>query len=350
MIAPDMATMLAFVFTDAAIAAPACCRSCWPTRADKSLQLHHRRRRHLDQRHAAAGRHRRRPRHAPIDEADDPRPGRLPRALDERADRPRAAGRRATARAPPSSSTHRRRRGAASNARGAQDRPGDRQLAAGQDRDRRRGRQLGPHRHGGRQVRRARPTATSSRSRSAACGSPTAAGVVPSYDEAPVAAHMQGPRHRDRRRSRHRPRPRHGLDLRSDARLHRHQRQLPFLSAAFDEECPGGPPPLGDRPLVLVAAVALVDADGRVLIAQRPAGKSMAGLWEFPGGKVDPGETPEAGADPRAARGARHRDRDELPGADRLRQPRLRDVPSADAGLRLPQVERHCRGRAKARR
>ncbi len=47
-------------------------------------------------------------------------------------------------------------------------------------------------------------------------------------------------------------------------------------------------------PLVLVAAVVLVDADGRVLLAQRPAGKAMAGLWEFPGGKVDPGETPEA--------------------------------------------------------
>src|SRR5437879_11800898 len=45
--------------------------------------------------------------------------------------------------------------------------------------------------------------------------------------------------------------------------------------------------------LVLVAACALVDRDGRVLIAQRPAGKPMAGLWEFPGGKVDPGETPE---------------------------------------------------------
>jgi 8-oxo-dGTP diphosphatase len=65
------------------------------------------------------------------------------------------------------------------------------------------------------------------------------------------------------------------------------------LSPAFDEECPGSPPPLGDRPLVLVVAVVLVDVDGRVLIAQRPAGKSMAGLWEFPGGKVDPGETPE---------------------------------------------------------
>jgi 8-oxo-dGTP diphosphatase len=45
---------------------------------------------------------------------------------------------------------------------------------------------------------------------------------------------------------------------------------------------------------VLVSAVALIDVDGRVLIAQRPEGKSMAGLWEFPGGKVEEGETPEA--------------------------------------------------------
>ncbi|WDR01396.1 (deoxy)nucleoside triphosphate pyrophosphohydrolase [Devosia algicola] len=45
--------------------------------------------------------------------------------------------------------------------------------------------------------------------------------------------------------------------------------------------------------LLLVVACALVDADRRVLIAQRPEGKSMAGLWEFPGGKVEPGETPE---------------------------------------------------------
>src|SRR5260221_5514160 len=48
------------------------------------------------------------------------------------------------------------------------------------------------------------------------------------------------------------------------------------------------------RPIVLVAAVALIDADGRVLLAERPAGKHLAGLWEFPGGKVQPGETPEA--------------------------------------------------------
>lgn len=45
---------------------------------------------------------------------------------------------------------------------------------------------------------------------------------------------------------------------------------------------------------VLVSAVALVDPDGRVLLAQRPEGKSLAGMWEFPGGKVEQGETPEA--------------------------------------------------------
>jgi 8-oxo-dGTP diphosphatase len=46
-------------------------------------------------------------------------------------------------------------------------------------------------------------------------------------------------------------------------------------------------------PVILVVAVALVDTDGRVLIAQRPEGKNMAGLWEFPGGKVEAGERPE---------------------------------------------------------
>ena len=45
--------------------------------------------------------------------------------------------------------------------------------------------------------------------------------------------------------------------------------------------------------VVLVAACAMIDADGRVLLAERPEGKSMAGLWEFPGGKVEPGERPE---------------------------------------------------------
>ena len=50
---------------------------------------------------------------------------------------------------------------------------------------------------------------------------------------------------------------------------------------------------MGAPKLVLVVACALIDADGRVLIAQRPEGKAMAGLWEFPGGKIEQGERPE---------------------------------------------------------
>ncbi|WP_339747594.1 8-oxo-dGTP diphosphatase MutT [uncultured Maricaulis sp.] len=49
----------------------------------------------------------------------------------------------------------------------------------------------------------------------------------------------------------------------------------------------------GPKPVLYVAACALLDSDGRILIAKRPEGKPMAGLWEFPGGKIEPGETPE---------------------------------------------------------
>jgi 8-oxo-dGTP diphosphatase len=53
-------------------------------------------------------------------------------------------------------------------------------------------------------------------------------------------------------------------------------------------------PPAPPKPILLVVACALLDPEGRILLAQRPEGKSMAGLWEFPGGKLDEGETPEA--------------------------------------------------------
>lgn len=58
------------------------------------------------------------------------------------------------------------------------------------------------------------------------------------------------------------------------------------LARPRDKALPG-------KPLLLVVAAALLDSDGRILIAQRPNGKSMAGLWEFPGGKINDGETPE---------------------------------------------------------
>ncbi|MGB2152218.1 MAG: (deoxy)nucleoside triphosphate pyrophosphohydrolase, partial [Parvibaculales bacterium] len=52
--------------------------------------------------------------------------------------------------------------------------------------------------------------------------------------------------------------------------------------------------PITAANIIFVVACALVDGDGRVLVAERPAGKNMAGLWEFPGGKVETGETPES--------------------------------------------------------
>lgn len=63
----------------------------------------------------------------------------------------------------------------------------------------------------------------------------------------------------------------------------------------MNEFCPDPPGgwPKGPINLILVAAVIMMDIEGRILIAQRPKGKNMAGLWEFPGGKVEKGETPE---------------------------------------------------------
>lgn len=68
-----------------------------------------------------------------------------------------------------------------------------------------------------------------------------------------------------------------------------------------EDICPGKKTPLAPTPnastpkkILLVVAAALIDIDGRLLLARRPEGKSMAGMWEFPGGKIEPGETPEA--------------------------------------------------------
>jgi 8-oxo-dGTP diphosphatase len=66
------------------------------------------------------------------------------------------------------------------------------------------------------------------------------------------------------------------------------------LAPAPAAATPAREPAPGGKPILLVAAVGLIDPDNRVLLARRPEGKPMAGLWEFPGGKVHPGETPEA--------------------------------------------------------
>jgi 8-oxo-dGTP diphosphatase len=68
--------------------------------------------------------------------------------------------------------------------------------------------------------------------------------------------------------------------------------KLPVRHLALEREIPVAA--AVPSAVLLVVAVALIDAEGRILLARRPEGKKMAGLWEFPGGKVDPGETPEA--------------------------------------------------------
>ncbi len=82
------------------------------------------------------------------------------------------------------------------------------------------------------------------------------------------------------------PAPARGGPIKVERRL--------LTRAAFEQSRAAGTQADLALPIVLVVAVALVDLDGRVLLAQRPEGKPLAGLWEFPGGKVHPGETPEA--------------------------------------------------------
>jgi 8-oxo-dGTP diphosphatase len=75
--------------------------------------------------------------------------------------------------------------------------------------------------------------------------------------------------------------------------LCRAEAKLPVRHFAATREMPKPTEPVAKPPVVLVAACALVDAEGRILLARRPEGKKMAGLWEFPGGKIEPGEIPE---------------------------------------------------------
>ena len=101
------------------------------------------------------------------------------------------------------------------------------------------------------------------------------------------------------------------------------------------------------KPTLLVVAVAMVDPDGRVLMAKRPEGKKMAGLWEFPGGKVDEGESPEAALIRELKEELDVDTRESCLAAVYLRQPRIRGFPALDAAVCLPCLERHT---ASARR
>ena len=111
------------------------------------------------------------------------------------------------------------------------------------------------------------------------------------------------------------------------------------LPVALPVGLPGGLPvelPADGKPVLLVAAVALIDPDGRVLLARRPEGKPLAGLWEFPGGKVKPGETPEAALIRELKEELDDRRRRRLPRPLHLRLPCLREIPPADAAVPVP--------------
>ena len=105
---------------------------------------------------------------------------------------------------------------------------------------------------------------------------------------------------------------------------------------------------LADTRLLLVAACALVDADGRVLVARRPEGKTMAGLWEFPGGKVEAGEAPEDTLIRELREELGIENKRGVPGAVNFCQPSLSGFSPCDAALRMPPLARHAARRRGA--
>ena len=148
-------------------------------------------------------------------------------------------------------------------------------------------------------------------------------GPVPGYDESAGRRAYEGPRDHDRRRCRRRPRQGDGVDLRPDPRLYRHQCQLPQLTAPCDRARRGGGArrrrwPRAARP------AAGGQIDGRPLGVSRRQGRC----------RRDAG----GGVDPRTRRGARHRRDGELPRAVYLRLPHLPRFPPVDAALCLPQM------------
>ena len=266
MIAPDMATMLAFVVTDAALPARCCSRCCARRPTLRSTRSRSTATPRPPTRCCCSPPGRRG--NAPRDRRAEPRLADFRRALDRAAARSGASRSCATARARRSSSRSPSRAPRATPRRGAiglaiANSPLVKTAIAGGDAN------------WGRVVMAVGKSGEPGRSRPAgvAFGGNEVArdgAAVPELDEAPVAAHLTGREIEIGVGGRRRAGQGHGLDLRSHPRLHR--RSMPTT----------GPEP-GHLPLLLVAACALVDPDGRVLVAQRPPGKPMAGLWEFPG-------------------------------------------------------------------